>query len=91
MILLISLLVWNLMERSMRQYVEQTGKKLPGWDKKPTDRPTAFMMSTKFTGVMIVKIDSHRIIANKLSDIQNTYLTALNLSPEIFIHYPRPG
>ncbi len=90
MILLISLLVWNLMERSMRQYVEQSGEKLSGWDNKPTDRPTAFMMSTKFTGVMVTKIDGHRIIANNLSDIQNIYLVALNLSPAIFTN-PRPG
>jgi transposase len=90
LILLISLLVWNLMERSMRQYVEQTGEKLSGWDNKPTDRPTAFMMSTKFVGVMVMKIDGHRIIANKLSGIQHIYLVALNLSPAIFTN-PRPG
>ena len=90
MILLLSLLVWNLMERSMRQYVAQSGEKLSGWDRKPTDRPTAFMMSTKFVGVMVTKIDGHRIIANKLSDTQNIYLVALNLSPAIFTN-PRPG
>ena len=35
LILLTSLLVWRLMERSMRQYVAQTGEKLPGWIASP--------------------------------------------------------
>lgn len=90
MILLIALLVWNLMERSMRQYVEQTGKKLPGWDKKQTDRPTSFMMSTKFIGIMVTKIDNHRILTKKLSAVQSSYLVALGLTPSIFTN-PRPG
>ncbi|GAB6908023.1 hypothetical protein JCM12296A_38620 [Desulfosarcina cetonica] len=32
LILLISLLIWRLMERSMRQYVEANDCELPGWD-----------------------------------------------------------
>jgi len=40
----------------MRQYVEQTGKTLTGWDNKQTDRPTSFMMSTKFYGILVTKI-----------------------------------
>jgi hypothetical protein len=37
MILIISLVIWRLMERSLRTYVENTGIKLSGWDKKMTD------------------------------------------------------
>ena len=85
MILLISLLVWNLIERSMREYVKQTGNTLQCWDRKETYRPTSFMMSTKFSGVMVTKINNYRILANKLTSIQHAYLVALNLTPAVFI------
>ena len=90
MVLLISLLLWSLIERSMRQYVEQTGDTLTGWDNKQTDKPTSFMMSTKFYGVLVTKIDNHRIISGDLSPLQKKYLVALNLTPTIFIN-PKPG
>jgi transposase len=48
MVVLLTLLLWRLMERSLRQYVEGSGTPLVGWDHKPTDRPTSFMMMTKF-------------------------------------------
>ena len=53
MILLMSLLIWNLMQRSMRFYVKNNQTTLPGWDGKQTQRPTSFMMSTKFKGVQV--------------------------------------
>lgn len=40
LILLISLLIWRLMERSMRQYVENNNCTLPGWIKRKTNKPT---------------------------------------------------
>src|SRR5207302_9551397 len=51
LVLLLALPLWRLMERQMRARVERTGRPLTGWDKKPTERPTAFMMMTKFAGV----------------------------------------
>jgi hypothetical protein len=39
----------------MRTYVDTTRTPLPGWDKKATERPTAFMMITKFAGVIVFK------------------------------------
>ena len=43
LVLLLSLLLWHLMERQMRAHVASTGRPLTGWAKKPTERPTAFM------------------------------------------------
>jgi transposase len=40
MVLVISLLVWRLMERSMRVYVEETDQAMPGLNKQKTKRPT---------------------------------------------------
>lgn len=80
LILLTSLLVWRLMERSMRQYVEHTGEKLPGWDHKPTDRPTSFMMTTKFTGIMVIKIGNERRLSKPLHSDQEAFLLALGIN-----------
>ena len=49
LVLLLSLLLWRLMERAMRRHVD-TSTALPGWDKKVTRRPTAFMMVTEVRG-----------------------------------------
>ena len=44
MILIIALMIYRLMERTMRQYLQENNTKVPGWDKKPTDKPTAYML-----------------------------------------------
>jgi len=85
MVLLIALLVWNLMERAMRQYVGESQRTIPGWDKKQTDRPTSFMMSTKFTGLMVVKVGDQRTLGRKLTAVQQVYLKALNITPECLL------
>jgi transposase len=90
LILLTSLLIWRLMERSMRQHVEQTGEKLPGWDRKPTDRPTSFMMTTKFTGIMVIKIGNERRLSKPLHSDQEAFLLALGINLSCFIR-PQPG
>src|SRR5712692_7731906 len=69
LILLLALLLWRLMERTMRQHVDTTRPPLPGWDKKTTERPTSFMMVTKCAGVIVVKLGSHRHLARPLSGV----------------------
>lgn len=90
LILLTSLLIWRLMERSMRQYVEQTGEKLPGWKYKPTDRPTSFMMTIKFMGLAVIKIGNERRLSKPLNSGQKAFLLALGLKPASLIR-PQPG
>jgi transposase len=77
MVLLLALLIWRLMERSRRQEVETSGTTLAGWDHKPTDRPTAFMMMTKFARVMGLKIGATRQLTRPLAGPQQQYRTAL--------------
>ena len=84
LILLLALLLWRLMERAMRTYVDTTSTRLPGWDKKATERPTAFMMVTKFVGVIVVKLGDHRQLAHPLSGVQHQYLTALDVPATCF-------
>jgi transposase len=80
LILLLALLLWRLIERSLRQHVESTHSKLPGWDHKLTDRPTAFMMMTKFSSVIVLKMGPKRQLARDFSGPQQQYLVALGLS-----------
>src|SRR5499433_1843764 len=84
LVLLLSLLLWRLMERQMRAHVESTGRPLPGWDKRATERTTAFMMVTKFAGVIVVKLGPQRQLARPLSGVQHQYLTALDVPVTCF-------
>src|SRR5262250_747596 len=84
LVLLLALLIWRLMERAMRRYVDTTSTPLPGWDKKATERPTSFMMLTKFAGVIVMKLGLHRHLARPLSGVQQQYLTALDVPATCF-------
>ncbi len=88
MILLVALLIATLMERSLRKYVQQDKTTLPGWVKRRTTRPTFFMMTTKFTGIIIVKRNHHRFLAKPLTSVQRQYLAALQLPANVFTHPP---
>jgi transposase len=81
---LLALLLWRLVERALRVHVETTGHTLIGWDKKATQKPTAFMMMTKFAAVMVVKVGTHRQLAQPLSAVQQHYLTAVGVPAAAF-------
>jgi len=83
-ILLLSLLVWRLIEYNMRRYAQENEKDLPGWKKRRTEKPTTFMLMTRFQYMMILMIDQNRRVNRPLTQIQREYLKALTLSPEIF-------
>jgi transposase len=91
LILLISLLIWRLIERSLRKHVEETASPLTGWDNKPTTSPTALMVTSKFKNTTVIKIGSQRRLSRPLSKVQLQYLEALGLKPDIFTAQPRAG
>jgi transposase len=84
LVLLLALLLWRLVERALRAHVETTGSTLTGWDKKETQKPTAFMMMTKFAAVMVIKGGGQRQLAHPLSTIQQPYLLALRVPATYF-------
>jgi transposase len=90
LVLLTALLIWRLMERSMRRSVEEHDEPMTGWDNKPTRRPTSFMMTTKFSGVLVIKIGTKRSLNREFSPEQREFLRALHVSPEVFTQ-PRAG
>lgn len=85
LVLLISLLIWRLMERSMRQYVETNNCTLPGWLKRKTKKPTTFMMTTKFASIMVITMGKKRQLARPLKAFQLEYLKALGVTADIYI------
>ena len=89
LILVISLLIWRLIEFKMRSQLEQRQGEVPGWDNKPTERPTTFMMTTKFNNIRIIKFRQQRILNGRLSEVQKEYLLAMGLNDTIFIGLPR--
>jgi transposase len=90
LVLLLALLLWRLVERTLRMHVETTGKPLTGWDKQATQKPTAFMMMTKFAGVMVIKVGDQRQLAHPLSPVQQQYLLALGV-PATYFTAPQSG
>lgn len=86
LVLLIALLIWRLMERCMRRYLEKTERKITGWKNRPTDRPTSFMMTTKFLSILVAKAGRQRQLVKPLKSVQLEYLQALNVMPEVFFN-----
>lgn len=84
MVLLISLLIWRLMERTMRQHIEEGNQTITGWDKRQTTRPTAFMMTTKFANTLVLTVGRQRKLARPLRSEQKEFLAALRVSADIF-------
>ena len=85
LILLIALLIWRLMEFHMRRHLNDTQTSLLGWDDKPTERPTAYMVTRKFKGLLILKHDDQRRLVQPLSSTQHAFLHALGLDETVFL------
>jgi transposase len=85
MVLVIALMVYRLMERSMRTHLKNTKTDLAGWEKRRTVKPTTFMMTTVMVGIMIAAIGDNRIFLRKPNSRQQEYLVALGLNSEAFL------
>ena len=89
LVLLLSLLVWSLMQRSLRKSVEEEpGRVLTDLANRPTKRPTSFILVHKFLNVIILKIGQHRRLAHPLKRDQLNYLQALGLDHTVFTRPP---
>ncbi len=91
LVLLISLLIWNLMEHVVRGYLKQTGLTVVGLDKRLTDRPTSYAMSCMFSGLQIVECEGSRQLTRPLTTAQKEYLEALDLNEEQLVMYEGEG
>ena len=85
MVLIIALMVWRLMERSMRAYVKNTATVLPGWANRQTDKPTSFMMSTAVVGIMVARSEQGRSLLRTPEERPMAFLIAMGLDSSVFI------
>ena len=86
MVLIIALMVWRLMERLMRVYLENDVKiDMPGWRRRRTRNPTSFMMATMLIGIKVAYVNGQRIFIRKPTPKQMEFITALGLDESVFL------
>lgn len=85
-ILLLSLMVWNLIQHLLRQHLKEHHKTIRGWDNKPTQSPTTSMVLFHFQHISIFRWDGgrQRRLSRSLLEHQRDYLQALGLPETIF-------
>jgi hypothetical protein len=71
--------------------LEARNATLPGWDNKPTHRPSAYMMTWKFKGIIVLGVGPQRHLAQPLSPVQKAFLKVLQVPEHYFTHPPRTG
>jgi len=84
MVLIIALMVWRLMERTMRVYVKNTKKPLPGWCDRQTDKPTSFMMSKAIVGITVVRKGGSRWLLGEPKARPALFLKSLGVNDRVF-------
>jgi transposase len=92
LVLVLSLLLWRLMERTMRRKAREEQITLQGWNNRDTAKPTSFMMASKFSPVFVGVRRDRRFLFAPLDTVQLAYLTALDVDPAIFTEMaPKAG
>ena len=84
LVLVLSLLLWRLMERTMRRKAMEEQITLQGWNNSDTTRPTSFMMVSKFSPVFVGVKEGRRFLFTPFDPVQLAYLTALDVHPAAF-------
>ena len=84
LVLVLSLLLWRLMERTMRRKAKEERLALQGWNNADTLKPTSFMMASKFSPVFVGLKGGRRFLLAPLDKVQLAYLRALDVHPSVF-------
>lgn len=85
LILVLALLIWRLLERTMRLNLRATESTITGWEKRQTSRPTSLMLTSKFAGVCLLVSSHRKRLSKPMSPVQLRYLEILDLTAEIFL------
>ena len=75
---------YAIIERSMRLYLEQTQTMVPGWDNKPTSKPTSYMVTTVFYNIQTMLYKGERYFLKRPNERQSLFLSALGLEDYVF-------
>ena len=91
-ILLLSLMIWNLMQRELRNSGQVRAGELQDLNKRPTERPTSYLMMSQLSGASIIKYANQRFLPrNGLRPQGLNYLKALGFDETIYTTPPPPS
>lgn len=85
-ILLLSLLIWNLIQYKAREWISKHQQALPGLDNQPTYKPTTKTILGYFRHVTTYRLNGKWHLPKPLSREIMAYLQALELGPWIFLN-----
>jgi len=91
-ILLVSLMIWNLMQRALRNSEQVHAGQLNDLNKRPTQRPTSYLMMSQLSGTIIIRHGNQRFLPrNGLRPQGLNYLRALGFDETIYTTPPPPS
>ncbi len=91
-ILLVSLMIWNLMQRELRKSEQVRAGQLNDLNKQPTKRPTSYLMMCQLSGVIVLKYgNARRLPRNGIRPQGLLYLKALGFDETIYTTPPPPS
>ena len=91
-ILLVSLMIWNLMQRALRKSEQVRAGQLNDLNKRPTQRPTSYLMMCQLSGTVILRYGNQRFLArNGLKEQGLNYLKAIGFDETIYTTPPPPS
>ena len=91
-ILLVSLMIWNLMQRELRNSEQVHAGQLQDLNKRPTQRPTSYLLMSQLSGTIIIKHGNQRFLPrNGLRAQGLNYLKALGFDATIYTTPPPPS
>ncbi len=91
-ILLVSLMIWNLMQRQLRKSEQVGNGQLNDLNKRPTKRPTSYLLMSHLSGVIILKNGNTRhLTRNGIKPQGLNYLEALGFDQSIYTTPPSPS
>lgn len=84
-ILLVSLMIWNLIQRELRNSAEVRNGELNDLNKRPTRRPTGYLMMCQLSGTIILKNGNQRLLPrNGIRPQGLKYLKAMGFDEKIY-------
>lgn len=88
-ILLVSLMIWNLIQRELRNSSEVRNGELNDLNRRPTERPTGYLMMSQLSGTIILKHGNQRLLPrNGIRQQGLKYLNAMGFDERIYTTPP---
>ena len=91
-ILLLSLMIWNLIQRTLRSSAEVERGLLNDLNRRPTKRPTGYLFMRQLSGIIILRHGNRRMLSgNGIKPQGMNYLRALGFDEKIYTTPPPPS